>query len=135
MSPGFRLELLAGVGPEVAELKVQQQLHILRFGAFGQCQRGCQIVIAAAVRTSGGIAGVNPQTQPDIINAILFQQRDRVYAHMVFVIKYTALTLHFQQGRNIRALDKIGRGIAQWFYHDRLRRHQRHGAQRQGNSQ
>jgi hypothetical protein len=36
--PGFRLELLAGIGPEIAVVEIEQQLHPCAFARFASAR-------------------------------------------------------------------------------------------------
>ena len=59
--PGFGLELLAGIGPEITVVNIEQQLQSRRFDPLRQRQRGRQIVAATAVGVTAAVGGIDPQ--------------------------------------------------------------------------
>ena len=107
--PGFRFELFTRVGPEIAVVEIQQQLHTLRFCPLRQRQRRRQIVITAAVALTLRIFRVNPQAQADIVHAIGLQNGDRILLLVVVVIKLCPVLFRIQQRRDISAFNKIRR--------------------------
>ena len=110
--PGLRLELLARIGPEIAVVKIKQQLHTLRFCALRQRQRRRQIVIAAAVTLTLGVFWIHPQAQANIVHAVGLQNRDRILRLIVVVKELRAVLFRIQQRGDIRAFNKISGHIA-----------------------
>ena len=110
--PGLRLELLARIGPEIAIVKIKQQLHTLRFCALRQRQRRRQIVIAAAVTLTLGVFWIHPQAQANIVHAVGLQNRDRILRLITVVKELRAVLFRIQQRGDIRAFNKISGHIA-----------------------
>lgn len=117
--PGFRLELFARIGPEIAVVEIEQQPHALRFNTFGQRKRRSEIVGAAAVRRARAVFWVDPQAQTHVVDAVLTQNSQRVLRFVVRIVERRALALQLRQRGDIRALNKIGRE------RERLRRYLR----------
>ena len=113
--PGLRLELLAGIGPEIAVVKIKQQLHPLCFCPLRQRQRRRQIVIAAAVALTLGVFWIDPQAQANIVHAVGLQNRDRILLLIIVVKKLCAMLFRVQQRGDIRAFNEISGHVAKRF--------------------
>ena len=107
--PGFRLELLAGIGPEIAVMKIEQQLHPLGFRPFREGQGGGQVVISAAIALTARRLRIHPQTEANIVDAVLFQNGDRILALIILVVERRPVLFGIQQRGDIRAFDKVRR--------------------------
>ncbi|CAM6986067.1 hypothetical protein KLPMMM105M1_14315 [Klebsiella pneumoniae] len=107
--PGFRLELLAGIGPEIAVVKIKQQLHPLGFRPFRQRQGGGQIIVPTAIVLAARRLRIHPQTEADIVDAVLFQNSDRILALIILIVERRPVLFGVQQRGDIRAFDKVRR--------------------------
>ena len=107
--PGFRFELFARVGPEIAVVEIEQEFYALGLHALRQRQRVFQIVTAAPVGISVGILRIHPQTQAHIVHAVGFQNGNRILLLAILVIKCCAMLFRLEQRRDVRPLNKVCR--------------------------
>ena len=94
--PGFRLELFARIGPEIAVVEIEQQLQALRLHALRQRNRVFQGVTATAIGLAARILWINPQAQAYIVHAVGLQDRNRILLLAVLVIEFRAVLFGFQ---------------------------------------
>ena len=67
--PGFRSMLPFGICPEIRIVEINVYFHPILRGAFSEFDRGCDIIVSAAVTISVLIIRIVPDTQTDVIHA------------------------------------------------------------------
>ena len=99
--------LLAGVCPEVGIMEIHQQFHAILSGTFADFHRIVDVAVAAAVAVAVCIVGIVPDTDTDIIDAVLAQDLiDILFRSVEVKILHTALFQRRNAG-GIHAHDKI----------------------------
>ena len=125
--PGLRFELLAGIGPKIAVMEVEQQLHSLGFRPFRQRQGSGQIVIPAAIALAACRLRIHPQAEANIVDAVLFQNGDRILTLVILVVENCPVLFGIQQRGDIRAFNKVRRHTLKGAGFKRVRCQRREG--------
>ena len=99
--PRGRRDLMAGVGPPVAVVEVDEHFQAERVRALRHLQRELRVHVAAALRR------MVPDAEAHPVHAMVLHDLELVHRRAVLVIILRAGRFHLGQHRDVRAFDEV----------------------------